>query len=384
MSGRLEVGIGTATITPPLPVALAGFGEPQLATEVHDDLEARVLLLRGGDVSVCLVVCDLLGMSPEFEQPARAAVASALQLDIPAVLVACTHTHSGPSVMRGTEALGWVTPDGYLDVLVAGCVQAAHDAAASLRAAEARYLRASLPDGLSINRRGHPYAPWFAGVDFVAPGTSEHIGVLANLSVHPVALGPECLAVSADWVGPFRSALEQRTGAPAVMLSGALGDVNPAHVHRQNNDCSSDGFAEAAELGGELAEVVDDALPHAEPIDGAGVRVVADRHFDMPIGGTRLASGRRRPTLPVELVEWALGPVRVVSIPGEAFHALGREVDESRGQRTLLAGLAPHWLGYLPVPYVDGGYEEETSYGRSGVEEIRKMLLNVPHPDRLR
>ena len=379
----LRAGVASATITPPLPVALAGFGEPQLATEVHDDLEARVIVLRGDDVAVCLVVCDLLGMSPEFEQPVRAAVARELALDPPAVLVSCTHTHSGPSVMRGTEALGWVTPEGYLDTLVAGCVEAARGASASTRPAELRYLRSSLPLDLSINRRGHPYAPWFAAMELADAAGGAPIGVLANLSIHPVALGPECLAVSADWVSPFRDALSERVGAPVVMMSGALGDVNPGHVHRQGNDCTADGFEEARVLGGELAEVVDDALGSGETIDGS-VRIVADRHFDMPIGGTRLAAGRRRPTLPVELVEWAIGPVRLVSIPGEAFHALGREIDESRGGRTLLAGLAPHWLGYLPVPYVNGGYEEETSYGPQAVEEIRKMLLNVPNPDSLR
>lgn len=379
----LEAGVASATITPPLPVALAGFGEPQLANAVHDDLHAKAIVLRGDGVAVCLVVCDLLGMSPEFEQPVRAAVAKELGLDPPAVLVACTHTHSGPSVMRGTEALGWVTPDGYLDVLVTGCIAAARAASAASRPASARYVRGSLPDGLSINRRGHPYDPWFAAMELVDPSSGTRIGVLANLSVHPVALGPECLAVSADWVAPFRDALAASAGAPVVMMSGALGDVNPGHVHRQGNDCRSDGFEEARVLGAELADVVDDALGTSESID-ARVRIVADRHFEMPIGGTRLASGRRRPTLPVELVEWAIGPVRLVSIPGEAFHALGREIDESRGGRTLLAGLAPHWLGYLPVPYVNGGYEEETSYGPQAVEEIRKMLLNVPDTDTLR
>ncbi|HVM07460.1 MAG TPA: hypothetical protein VM345_03270 [Acidimicrobiales bacterium] len=380
----LEVGTGRAVITPPLPVALAGFGEPQLATEVHDDLEARALYLRGPDgVAVCLVVCDLLGMSPEFEAPARQAVAAAIGLDASAVLIACTHTHSGPSAMRGTAALGWVTPEGYGELLADGCRAAAVDAAASARAATVRYGRSPLPGGLSINRRGHPYDPWFAMLELSDSSDGAPLAVLANLGVHPVALGPECLAVSADWVAPFRDELSRRVGADTLMLSSALGDVNPNHVHRQNNDCRNDGFAEAAELGEELAEVVDSARNGAETIDG-GVGVVADRHVTVPIGGTPLAAGRRSSTLHVELLEWSIGPIRVVSIPGEAFHALGREIDESRGGRTILAGLAPHWRGYLPVPYVEGGYEENTSFGPAAVEEIRKNLLDVPDPGRLR
>ena len=57
--------------------------------------------------------------------------------------------------------------------------------------------------------------------------------------------------------------------------------------------------------------------------------------------------------MPVELVEWAIGPVRLVSVPGEAFHALGRADRGPRadGSTCSLAGLAPEWHGYLPLPF---------------------------------
>ena len=74
----------------------------------------------------------------------------------------------------------------------------------------------------------------------------------------------------------------------------------------------------------------------------------------------------------VELVEWSIGDVRLVSIPGEAFHALGREIAKVRDDRVLLAGLSP-WQGYLPHPYGDG-YEEGVSYGPQAVAAIREAL----------
>ena len=80
----------------------------------------------------------------------------------------------------------------------------------------------------------------------------------------------------------------------------------------------------------------------------------------------------------VELVEWELGPVRLVSLPGEAFQALGREVERARGDRVLRAGLSPLWQGYRPVPWAEGGYEEQTSYGAGAVRAIRHALLEVP------
>ena len=375
----LRAGFGTATITPPTPVRLAGFAEIQDATEVHDDLTARAVLLESSQGTVCLVVCDLMGMSPEFSNPARAAVAAELGLDPSAVLLASTHTHAAPSTMAGTDDLGWHVPEGYGQTVVDGCVAAARAARSTSEDAELKYGRWSLPEGLSINRRGYPYDPWFSVLDVVRPGSDERIGTLANLAIHPVALGPECLAVSADWVHPFREALQASAGGTTVLLSGALGDVNPRHVHRQDNECRRDGFEEAEELGGDVAQAVDGVLSTTERLADAGVRVIADRNLEVPIGGTALARGRRGDTMRVELVEWGIGPIRLVSIPGEAFQAFGRQVEAARDDKVLLAGLSPLWQGYFPVPFVDGGYEERTSYGPQAVQAVLDALLDVPN-----
>ena len=137
-------------ITPETPVVLAGFGDRhQPATEVHDDLEVRTLYLAApdGGAAVCLVVCDLLGMSASFAVPIRRSVAADLGLPMSAVLTASTHTHSGPSCIAGSEAVGWPPPPGYAEVLVAGCRAAASEARRAAVPASLAYRRARLPDG---------------------------------------------------------------------------------------------------------------------------------------------------------------------------------------------------------------------------------------------
>jgi hypothetical protein len=369
----LEVGFGSAVITPPTPLQLAGFGDDQLATEVHDDLEVRAMCARGEHGAVCLVVCDLLGMSRSFAQPVREAVASALRISTGAVLTSCVHTHAGPSTIAGSEALGWITPEGYRELLVERCTEAALAAAAAATPATLRAGRFPLPDGLAVNRRQLPYQPTFAVLDAIAPDGSR-VGTLANVSIHPVALGPECLAVSSDWVGPFRAALQASVGGSTVLLSGALGDVNPHHVHRQHNDCRGDGFAEAEQLGRDVAEVVGTALPDTDTIEAAGPRVERVRTLDVRLDNTLLAAGHAGRTRRIELVEWTIGPVRLVSVPGEAFHALGRDI-EQRDPHVLVAGLAPEWHGYLPVPFTEG-YEESMSYGPDAVAAIARALTD--------
>lgn len=372
----MKIGVGAAVITPAsMPVHLAGFAEPQVAHEVRDDLEVRAVYVASRDVAVCLVVCDLLGMSHHFADPVRDAVARTLGIPRSAVLTSCVHTHAGPSAMAGTDALGWPTPDGYLALLVERCVEAAEEAKSTAANARLRFGRWPLPKDLSINRRGHPYDPWFTALDVL--GDRGRIATIANISIHPVALGPECLAVSSDWVGAFRTALESRIGGRAVMLQGASGDVNPHHVHRQGNDCHADPFAEADELGEELAEAVDAVLSSADDITSDGPAVERHHTFDAPTSVSALARARQERPLPVELIEWSLGPVRVVSVPGEGFHELGRKVEARAGGRVLLAGLAPIWQGYLPDPFTEG-YEEETSYGPDFVSAVASALLGDP------
>jgi hypothetical protein len=89
------------------------------------------------------------------------------------------------------------------------------------------------------------------------------------------------------------------------------------------------------------------------------------------IGGV---AGRR---VPIELHEWSLGGIRLVSVPGEAFHAMGRAIERARDDRALIAGLAPTYAGYLPVPF-GKGYEEKMSYGRRFVAKVMELLVEVP------
>jgi hypothetical protein len=370
----VSVGFGAGDITPEVPVFLAGFsGRPEPAQRVHDALEARSVVIERAGQRLCLIVCDLLGMSPDVARDVRQGVAAALDLPAARVLTACTHTHAGPSVIRGTEALGWPTPAGYERLLTAGCVMAARRASSALEPATLGCARRPLPGGLSLNRRGLPYEPTFAVLD-ARRGDGSCVGTLANVGIHPVALGPQCLEVSTDWVGPFRSALGAATGGDVALLQGALGDVNPEDAHH-HDDRGDHHHAEA--IGRGVAGAVLDILDGLEPVTGS-VGGAISRTIHAPVGITPITTmAGLHGDLPVELVEWDLGSVRLVSLPGEAFHAFGNAVQASRDRDVLLAGIAPAWQGYLPKPYGDG-YEESVSYGEEFVTAVHDGLLVDP------
>jgi neutral ceramidase len=371
----LRVGFGRATITPEVPVALAGFGaRSEVARHVHDDLEVRAAVFECGGTTLCLLVFDLLGMSRDTSNAIRLAVAADLGTDAPAVLPACIHTHSGPSAITGSEALGWVIPDDYTETLVGAARVAAEHAMAAVEPASLQFARSQLPAGLSINRRDLPYDPWFAAVGARRPDGSL-VGVIANVGVHPVSLGPAWLEVSADYVGPFRTALEAGLGGDAVLLQSGLGDVDPPAERWA--DQTDPAFGATAALGQDIAAAVGALLASGTELAVEGIGAES-RWISVPVGTTPLAAlTGAGETLDVELVEWKLGDLTVVAVPGEPFHKLVNEIDASRPGPVLIAALAPVWQGYLPVPFREG-YEETVSYGREAVEAMATALRGGP------
>ena len=365
----MRAALTSTSITPPLPVHLAGYGDRHdPATGVHDDLEARILMIETSGARCCLVTCDLLAMSRDFSDPIRQAVAAIVGTTTERVLTACTHVHAGPSTLTGTDAIGWPVPTGYREQLVEQISNAARRAVDELVAVEASFARGALPTGFAINRRGHALAPE-AQVLALDP-----VVIVANFGIHPTITGPTNLSIATDWVGPFRRELERRTGAKAMFLQGCQGDVNPAITSWDDGDPRAwqptvDAFATR------LAESIVDIVQHTAPLEMADASARQDV-VRVPVGDTllgHLAGGRSERA--VELVDWTLGDLHLTAIPGEGFHGLERDLRASATTPLLLAGLAPEWHGYLPVPFTDG-YEEGLSLGAEAVAQLAGALIS--------
>lgn len=372
----VQVGFGHGVITPELPVVLAGFGARKgPVTQVRHDLLAQAVVVRSGEMTMCLLVLDLLLLGADLAGPLRRAVGSALGIGPEQVMTSCTHTHSGPAATAAVRRL-WPMPADYLDRLIAGCLTAARAALAASEPARLSYARAPLPVELSMNRRGLPYDPSYAVLD-VRRADSTRIGSIAGVGIHPVALGITCREVSGDWISSYRERAERDTGAPAVLLQGALGDVNPSRDPHTDPDPSGN-WETAQTLGSEVADCVGSLLETAESLPDSA-QLLPRRVVPLRAGLTipALLARVALRNVDVELLEWSLGGVRLVSVPGEAFHELGRQIERARDDRALLAGLAPEYHGYLPMPF-RSGYEEKMSYGSRFVRRLGEALVDAP------
>lgn len=101
--GRLYAAAGAALITPtaenhPCLQLLGGTGSNRRATGVHDDLEARALLLAEDDAHVVLVSVDLVGWLGSDVRKVQDALALR-GVDPQHVIVSSTHTHAAPDTL---------------------------------------------------------------------------------------------------------------------------------------------------------------------------------------------------------------------------------------------------------------------------------------------
>lgn len=234
--GRLYAAAAAAVITPtaehhPCPLLLGGTGMNRLAEGVHDDLEARLLVLTQDDERVVIASLDLVGWLANDVDQVKAALAAQ---DIPAdrVIVSSTHTHNGPDTIgvwgpsdgvtgRCPEYAGFLVQT--LDDLVREAI--ARLAPVTVTAAETKL---SFPESNFPNLVNDWRAPFVTNdrllVARLDGEDGQTVASLINWHTHPEAMIHTKL-ISADLARWARARMEQEIGGVAVYLSGTIGGL---------------------------------------------------------------------------------------------------------------------------------------------------------------
>lgn len=373
----LRAGYGETIITPALGTDLTGFGFylDRKAERVLDDLKVRALYLDDGKEHLLIISCDLLGMSVSRTDRIRSRVGSSLKLPSRNILLACTHTHSGPAT-EAMPGLGRVNRD-YLRRLTQAIMKAAEAAAASGRESEFEFaLEAVEPIG--FNRRRRSFAeidPWLKAAVF---RRKDHLLFLLNYACHAVTLGPT-REISADWPGALVREIESG-GDRALFLQGFCGDIDPVtYLNRRLGASAADLelcgkiLAARAQKAAALATFGQKTyltalekrirLPLLVPSRGdlkkeEAVAMESNRAFprvkriihDWRKRAERSYSASRKfPWLDgIPLQAISIGGMKILGVPGEVFCSYGLRL--SRGRPSLMTcGFANGDIGYLPT-----------------------------------
>ncbi|KAA9148648.1 hypothetical protein F6B41_06080 [Microbacterium lushaniae] len=389
----LLVGGAHGVITPRRPGPLAGYAArgPVSATSTLDDLEATVLVLASAGLRVAWLTIDCVAVPTALAERLKAVVRDELGPGT-RVLVAASHTHSGPAHWLGRFAPGHEAPLDPLavDELLERVRIIAADAFQRMQSSGMSWTEPVVHGFAAPRAVASEAIPIRAGVLAIhAEGVLR--AILVDAPCHPTVLGAESTGWSADWPGGLRRALRAaHPGVEVAFLNGACGDLSTRFTRR---DSSS---AEANRLGGLVAAAIIEALPHARP--AAGALTMHEERVSLPsrrvdaeqaaarVGAARANLGTQADPIARSLVDGALielavaravvddtieVPVAIVGLGGIRWVATPLEVFSSTAE-ALAAGGAVRVVGC-----VDGyrGYLPDAAAVRADTYEARTSLF---------
>jgi neutral ceramidase len=397
-STRFCAGAAQIDITPTLGTALTGFiARGGASNGVHDPLFARALALETHEQRVILITCDLLALEAQFVAALRSAIYAAAAIPENQIMLACTHTHSGPATIFLRDCGEVDAP--YLEWLKLRLVSLACAALANLRPAEIGISRGQLNRGVHNRRQpGVTVDPDLDMICFRDPAGPLR-AVLLNYACHPVCLDHTNRQISADYPGYLCRMIQENTGAVTLFTNGATGDINPEHMG--NFDYAEElGNTLAAETlrilagvhyqgeaqiywGGKTLELPLLPAPNCGELDhllslyrqqlaeGHANGLILEAKISEAMLGwaeatlTQVSQGTAPVHVPAEIQVLSLGSAALVGIPAELFSQLGKEIKSYAALRQVsVLGYTNGDIGYIPTraAYALGGYEINDAY----------------------
>jgi hypothetical protein len=391
----LVAGAARVDITPSDPgrTFLAGFGVGRRARGVLDPLEAGALFLEDGRRSLALVAVDCVGLTRSFVEMVRERLSG--QVDLQAVIVCATHTHSGPDTMGlwGPGLFGAIPVSSgvdraYQELLAQRLVAAVVAAREGARPARLRAATFDTPSEWSRNERqgGERFdqATAFALED----EQGRRIATALNWASHPEALWEDNLWLSPDYPGHFRDAVRREVGGEAFFFPGPLGAMLTPDIAREKP--LADRVELIEKLGADLArlalaELAGSDLHRSARLEHQGrtVSLVNDnRRFALMERLGLVTFDSKRGRLACELHHVRLGPLEILTVPGEPAPEVGRQLLAvlPQGQRALFA-LAVDEIGYILDDRQHGDpryrYERSMSLGRGTAAALREAASEL-------
>ncbi len=265
----LNAAVMPVDITPPIGVRMEGYtARKDPSNDIHDPLYATLLMLKEGKTGIAIVTIDLVAIELAFTSRLRAALSPILGIPEQCILIAASHTHSGPAGFAGLVPLLSFDEDSILQEIVLRKVAGAADwISHHLQPAQLGIARGQV-HGIGLNRNDpvNGLADDKVTVLRVDDVDGKPLAVLMNYGCHPTVLSPDNLAISADYPGAARAELRKIYPHTAFLFTnGAIGDVSTRFTRRGQN------FDEVERVGRILAGEVLKQLQLVTPVQGAGL-----------------------------------------------------------------------------------------------------------------
>ena len=435
----LKAGAACVDITPPLGVVMAGYRQTRYARGMHDPLQANALVLDDGRTQLALVGLDLVCLAKRYADDARRLIEERCGISPERVMYWATHTHTGPVTDENIPA---GDPDSeYMAMLVRKIADSVQIAQANLR--EARWgAGVGSQRGLSFNRRanrrGRPLPPgtnellnlmregavpqgakidqeeWEEKSSFIDPEVEvlylegldgDPVATLVNFALHCDTVGGDLF--SAGYPYCLSQILRRVKGEDMAVLfaNGPCGDINHVGLWQEG---LQKGFDVAQRIGTVLAGEVVKVLADMELASSLSLgtatqklmiprRAVSEEELEaanevlrrVPPDQDRRERYYAKDVLylaeadefvETEIQVMALGPLALVTLPGEIFVEFGMEIKRrSPFEKTFVVELANDYIGYVPtrMAFGEGGYEVMTARTSWLAPEAGEMMVEA-------
>jgi neutral ceramidase len=287
----LLAGVAVTDITPPV-----GYRHYRgTSTGVHDPLQAKALVFRQGDREAALVVADLTSVTQGLSAEVRTLASERTGIPYDNIIVAASHTHTGPEYREEMEAYvqrkraGKLTPEdeqGYLPQLIRSVAQAIIDADAAARPVQLQ-TAVGEAEGISFNRRFHMkngrvrMNPGVGNPDIVRPAGPVDTDV-SILMLRPATGGDPFASLtvfanhldtvggtdfSADYPYWLAESLQESFGEDFVSVfgTGTTGDINHINVKGRPNQSGHE--AVTRRTGETLGRVVKEEVKNLKEVE---------------------------------------------------------------------------------------------------------------------
>ena len=414
---ELLVGFGVADITPPVGLAMCGGLEPRINVGTEDPLLAKALVAEAGGRRACIVGVDLIGLPREIDDRIIDAASERTGIDPGAIMVSCSHTHTGPYTIEGLYSFG-VTDADYLGTLPDAIASSIEMADAARQPATMHIGRSLVHHGLHHRRvvckDGKAFNTWMPAalndldtcpqvLGSAGPidpemwvvrfddAEGDPLGVFVNFSLHVNSHGGA--RYSADYPSVIAEYIRETLGPEVVSVftPGACANINVTRggaTWREGAEWFAEQAMEAAKRAQRVeGPIVVDAVhrdlpvprrdPETQPAEaigrlnwgGRGGRAdVFDRQVE------HIAAMPEELVVPVNAIR--MGPLGIASNPGEYFVEHGITIKRrSPFPHTVVAQLTNDLIMYQPTREAleQQGYETLVGPNRVSIEGIEKM-----------
>ncbi|MBI4550819.1 MAG: neutral/alkaline non-lysosomal ceramidase N-terminal domain-containing protein [Candidatus Latescibacteria bacterium] len=428
----LQIGVARSDITPPVGVELCGFGifRERRSTAVLEPLYARAMIIDDGRTRAAIINCDLVGVDIVLTRAIRTRAERELDISADHLMIACTHTHSGPATI---PLVGWGERDPAYESRLPDLLMAAlSEATARLAPAELAYGQAPV-EGIAYNRERKDGSVPDRLDALLVTSHGKPVAFLSHYSCHPVVMCAETTLISGDFVGLATNAVERDyDGVVGFYLQGSSGDINSMSCHKPPDIALKD----LHDLSAAFADDLRAALRSAAPIAVNDLRaarrdivlpqVIPDRaevlrhivNADRLLGDTGLPAGPSRnyarflketyehiwtkfdrgelDGMPTEIQAIRMGNLVLAAHPSELFYSFGRAIREATVPlTTFVVGYTNQFVGYIPepwcydvttrhysypahfVPVILGGFRFREDVGEVLSESLLEMIRTV-------